>query len=617
MKSFQSVLTDYKRAWRYRSAFVAIYVFVLVLMAAIVVPVIGLTLNAVLSVSGQSALTDQDIAGFLLTPFGFVGGLAVASLLVTASVLGVTMMAVALVSQRHDAAPAIRQSIGFVLLRAPMILWFSAALVLRILVIILPLAAVGGAVAYYLLGQYDINYYLSVHPPEFLIAAGVGAVLTAVIAAFLLSRLAAWSIALPLILIDDVPVGASFAKSSELMSGHKVAAVLQILIWTVARNLVLFVVAALFGWVISEAADLIGARLRVVAILSVLLLGLWSVVNAGASALCNGALSNLIIRFYTEATQKEIEPLPQSKGQRRISLSPAWLVAGAAVLILAGFVMGGRVLDDISSDHSVEIIAHRGAAAARPENTMAAVKKAIEDRADWVEIDVQETADDRVVVAHDSDFMKTSSVPLKVWDATLADLQDIDIGSWFDPVYSDQRPPLLSDVLNTAKGKIKVLIELKYYGHDIDLENRVANLVEAAGMDTDIAIMSLKYDAVLKMQSIRPGWRTGILAARAVGNIAGLRGDFVAINSGQANLSFIKTAHNSGKDVYVWTVNDPVTMSRMISMGVDGLITDEPALARSVLDQRDELSNGEKFLLWLVDRFDVGTYELIANPDDA
>lgn len=617
MKSFQSVFTDYKRAWRYRSAFVAIYVFVLVLMAAIVVPVIGLTLNAVLSVSGQSALTDQDIAGFLLTPFGFVGGLAVASLLVTASVLGVTMMAVALVSQRHDAAPAIRQSIGFVLLRAPMILWFSAALVLRILVIILPLAAVGGAVAYYLLGQYDINYYLSVHPPEFLIAAGVGAILTAVIAAFLLSRLAAWSIALPLILIDDVPIGASFAKSSELMSGHKVAAVLQILIWTVARNLVLFVVAALFGWVISEAADLIGARLRVVAILSVLLLGLWSVVNAVASALCNGALSNLIIRFYTEATQKEIEPLPQSKGQRRIRLSPTWLVAGAAVLILTGFVMGGRVLDDISSDHSVEIIAHRGAAAARPENTMAAVKKAIEDRADWVEIDVQETADDRVVVAHDSDFMKTSSVPLKVWDATLTDLQDIDIGSWFDPVYSDQRPPLLSDVLNTAKGKIKVLIELKYYGHDIDLENRVANLVEAAGMDTDIAIMSLKYDAVLKMQSIRPSWRTGILAARAIGNIAGLRGDFVAINSGQANLSFIKTAHDSGKDVYVWTVNDPVTMSRMISMGVDGLITDEPALARSVLDQRNELSNGEKFLLWLVDRFDVGTYELIANPDDA
>ncbi len=82
---------------------------------------------------------------------------------------------------------------------------------------------------------------------------------------------------------------------------------------------------------------------------------------------------------------------------------------------------------------------------------MAAVQKAIEEDADWVEIDVQETADGEVVVVHDSDFMKLAGNPLKIWDATMADLKDIDIGSRFASEFADQRVPTLSQVLETAR----------------------------------------------------------------------------------------------------------------------------------------------------------------------
>ena len=122
---------------------------------------------------------------------------------------------------------------------------------------------------------------------------------------------------------------------------------------------------------------------------------------------------------------------------------------------------------------------------------MAAVIKAIEDGADWVEIDVQETADGEVIVAHDSDFMKLAGVDLKVWNATMGDLAGIDIGSSFDPAYAAERTPTLRDVLVAARGKSKVMIELKYYGHNVDLEDRVARIVEETAMTYQIAVMSL------------------------------------------------------------------------------------------------------------------------------
>ena len=95
---------------------------------------------------------------------------------------------------------------------------------------------------------------------------------------------------------------------------------------------------------------------------------------------------------------------------------------------------------------------------------------------------------------------------------------------------------------------------------------------------------------------------TGV-AATAVGDLAGLQTDFLAVNLGLVTPDLIRSAHAAGKDVYAWTVDDPLTMSRIISQGLDGLITDEPAVARKVLDDRAELSTPERLLLWLADRF--------------
>jgi glycerophosphoryl diester phosphodiesterase len=480
---------------------------------------------------------------------------------------------------------------------------------------------IAAIVAAFSLTQYDINYYLTYWPPAFVIAASIIAVTALALAIVLIRRLSSWAIALHLVLFENQPPGKAFGESAQRLSGHKARLVTTLVAWVIARAVLGLAVAAMAGALFNILPGLFGANLRGIATATILLLLLWAFANAIVAALSNGALADLLYRLYllgspnaSRAMATELGTGDQTSGA---SVPTGVLIAVAIVALVGGIFAGGILLENIGATRTVEIIAHRGASGSRPENTLAAINQAVDDRADWIEIDVQETADGEVVVAHDSDFMKLANVDLKVWGATMIDLADIDIGSWFDPSYSDERTPTLRQALEAVKDRGKVIIELKYYGHDVDLESRVARIVEEVEMVSDVAVMSLKYDGVRKMQALRPDWRYGVLAATAIGDLAALESDFLAVNTGQVSLQLIRRAHAQGKQIYVWTVDDPVTMSRMISMGVDGLITNEPALTRQVMEARNQLTTYQRLALWLTDRFRVGSFKLVAEETDA
>jgi len=234
-----------------------------------------------------------------------------------------------------------------------------------------------------------------------------------------------------------------------------------------------------------------------------------------------------------------------------------------------------------------------------PENTLAAIEAALEAGTDWVEIDVQETGDGEVVVLHDSDLKKVAGVDLKIWEATWEDLQEIDIGSFFALEFSDQRVPKLEQVLELCRGKAGVVIELKYYGHQVRLEEKVAEIVDEMGMASSVKMMSLDYDGLERMKAVRPDWTTGILTSVVMGDLTRMEVDFLAVNSGMANRRFVNSSHRAGKEVFTWTVNDALAMSAMMDLGVDSIITDDPQLARDVLAHRAELNPVERLMIGL------------------
>jgi glycerophosphoryl diester phosphodiesterase len=572
-----------------------------VLGFVIFAPLFGLLGRLLLKLSDKPALADQDIAWFLLSPSGMVALVLLTALLITiAGFEQATLMTLG-AGKAQGVHLGTVNALRFTAAYAHLIFSFALRLVVRVLLLTLPFLAIAGGIAWLLLTDYDINYYLNEQPPIFWVAAiSIGLLLLAMLALLVL-KLIGWSLALPLVLFAGVAPAQSFAESERITRWRRRQILTVLGLWALLAvllgSVLLGLIQQLGTWVVPAFFDSIGWLVPVLGGF----VARWVFGNFLVTVFTSGSLAYLLLSCYEAYGPGTATPDMYALTRRDAVRGWRLTKVRLALLLLGGVVtatlLGHWLLQGIQVQDTVTVVAHRGAAGAAPENTLAAVRHAIEDGTDWVEIDVQETVDGEVVVIHDSDFMKLAGNRLKVWDGTLAQVQDIDVGSWFAPEFSAERVPTLAEVLAEVRGRARLVIELKYYGHDQQLEQRVVDIVEQADMVDAVAIMSLKYDGIQKIRKLRPGWTIGLLSAKSIGNLASLDTDFLAVNTGMATTRFVKRAQDSGKQVYVWTVNDPVTMSRMISLGVNGIITDEPAMAREVIEERADLSTVERLLV--------------------
>jgi glycerophosphoryl diester phosphodiesterase len=600
MSVFFKAVGDFLRAWPRLLATDMVYK---IIAFVVLIPLVGIVLEFFMSTRDSSVLADQDILFFVLSPVG----------LAALVVVGAVSLAILTLEQ------ACMMAIGFgetrnLHVRTTDALWFGARhawsvtrlalrIFIRVLLIALPFLAAGGLVYLLLLREHDINFYLAERPPVFLFAAGVVVALLAVMAVLIIRKLLSWAFALPLMLFEGVGPAKALATSVERTGGHKLIVGTTLVAWGAVAAILSAVPLAIIGtvgrWIVPRVA---GSMTVLVIVMGGFLL-LWGLLNLLVMLVNAAMFALLTIRLYdrfgssadAQLSRVAISERLAESDRRRISMK--WALGGLAVVAILAAAAGYLFMATVRFDDDVIIIAHRGAAGSAPENTLASVALAVEHGADMVEIDVQETADGEVVVVHDSDLMRVGGATVKIWEATYDELLEIDVGSWYGPEFSGQRVPTLEQVLEICKGRSRVDIELKYYGHNERLEERVAEIVERMGMEDEVVLMSLVYDIVLSMKALRPDWTVGLLTAKAVGDLTTSDADFLAVHVGIAHSRFVRRAHAAGKDVYVWTVNDKLNMSRMMSRGVDGVITDHPALAREVISERAELSPAERLMV--------------------
>jgi glycerophosphoryl diester phosphodiesterase len=564
-------------------------------------PLLGLLGRLLLMLSDKPALADQDIAWFLLSPSGMVALVLLTALLITIAGFEQASLMTLGASKAQGVHLGTVNALRFTAAYARFIFSFALRLVVRVLLLTLPFLAIAGGIAWLLLTDYDINYYLSEQPPIFWVAViSIGLLLLAMLA-LLVYKLTGWSQALPLVLFAGIPPARSFTESERITRWRRREILTVLGLWALLAMLLgtvlLGIIQQLGAWIVPAFFD---SMMWLIPVLGGLV-ALWVIGNFLVTVFTSGSLAYLLVSCYEEFVPGTATPDMHALAQRDAARGWRLTTSRLALLLIGGIIgaalLGHWLLQGIQLQDTVTVVAHRGAAGAAPENTLAAVRQAIEDGTDWVEVDVQETVDGEVVVIHDSDFMKLAGNPLRVWDGTLAQVQDIDVGSWFAPAFSAERVPALAEVLEAVRGRARLVIELKYYGHDQQLEQRVVDIVEQAGMVDDVAIMSLKYDGIQKIRKLRPDWRIGLLSARSIGNLASLDVDFLAVNTGMATPGFVHRAQEHGKQVFIWTVNERLSMFRMFSLGINGIITDEPAMAREVLEERADLGTAERLLV--------------------
>ncbi len=236
--------------------------------------------------------------------------------------------------------------------------------------------------------------------------------------------------------------------------------------------------------------------------------------------------------------------------------------------------------------------AHRGASAYAPENTLAAFEKAVEMKADGVELDVQLSADGVVVVAHDEELGRVSDGAGYLKDYSFAALRELNFNRTH-PEYARAQIPTLEEVYELLKPTgLTVNVEFKtgifwYRG----IEEKVLDLTAKMGMEDRVIYSSFNHYTLTHIRRGKPDAETGLLYSDNWIGVAPYAKDVVKVEALHPALyhlqdpEYVETAHQYGLKTHVWTVNDEEYMRMCVRMGVEAIITNKPDLCRRVVDE--------------------------------
>ena len=239
------------------------------------------------------------------------------------------------------------------------------------------------------------------------------------------------------------------------------------------------------------------------------------------------------------------------------------------------------------------VIAHRGASAYAPENTLAAFREAVNLNADAIELDAKLLNDGTVVVLHDTTLNRTTSVTGSIYRFTYSEIKRLDAGSHFSGQFSSECIPTLNEVFEMFGGDILINVELTNYVRPWDgLSREVIKLIQQYHLESQVLLSSFNPWALVlakRLDSMIP--RALLVHPGEVGLIRTLFKkivDYMAYHPHHSLVSkkLMTEAKTKRKKVNVWTVNNREEMIKLLKLGVDGLITDFPDIARNVMIQQ-------------------------------
>jgi glycerophosphoryl diester phosphodiesterase len=239
------------------------------------------------------------------------------------------------------------------------------------------------------------------------------------------------------------------------------------------------------------------------------------------------------------------------------------------------------------------VIAHRGDSSSAPENTLPAFQKAIDLGADMIELDVQLTSDGVPVVFHDANLDKHSNGVGLLSDYPSRKIRSLDAGAWYSKEFTGEKIPLLTEVVELAKNRILLNIEIKpesvTENADSGIEYKVCELVRLLGMEEQVLISSFDYRVFERVHNIDPAIKTGLLYNREKSgrlSPAELMQTYQTFSfhcsRWQLRKKWIKECRQIGVPIYIYTVNGRRTMRSLIKKGIAGIFSDKPERLKQV-----------------------------------
>lgn len=291
-------------------------------------------------------------------------------------------------------------------------------------------------------------------------------------------------------------------------------------------------------------------------------------------------------------------------------------IVGAGLAILVGGCLGGHPdWDRLTDPDEILLVAHRGSMFLWPENTLTSIQGAMDTGADIVEIDLEVTADDEIVVLHDSTVDRTTDGTGRIDELPLEEVKQLDAGYTFPPERppdyldgvtdhgylppsDDPHPfrgqgieiPTIEEVFELLPADYPVLLELKTDAIDLD---SLASLIRSFERESHTLVAGFATEPLERFRAIAPEIETGLGGSEVRQFLATSRasehrydppGDFIFFPHEIVRPSMVDRAHRKGLPVMPWTVNDPEEMIRLADAGVDGLVTDDHLFVEQILE---------------------------------
>lgn len=553
---------------------------------------------------------NEELISWLLSPSGIIYFFLFLMIILTSLVVRYAGLFQIVTDQITGKQVSVGNTALHIAPRLHILMKLCALTIIGAIVLLIPLVAGLGIIYAIYLAEFDINYYWLTTPPEWNRALTIGGIWLAIWGISTLITIGCIMPALPAYLEGRKSLREAL-QEVWVLPLHQTIRFIKVIALATAGWMLIRVAAdasvAYLFLVLIEAAGLYSESLRALLLIAggyfFITLTLGTIISFFGFSL----ISTIITKFYYTFTKPHISL--QAPGflhltQKTIRVLTWWTKPARAsvliVLLLTGSVITSFI---ISSDHyreyEITVVSHRANAPPAPENSLAALENSIALGVDYAEIDVQLTADETVVILHDEDLMRVAGVPGRIANMRYEDINELTL--FTDQALPDSliRIPTLAGFIESSKERIKLMIELKYYGFNQRLAEETVRLIREYGMENRVVVKSNNIQAVRQMRSLAPDISMGYVFAVGVGDISRLQIDFLSVNQQYLNADLMRRAEQQNLKVFTWTVNQRENIISAIQNGVDGIITDYPERVLSIIQEINELTLAERLLLQL------------------
>ncbi len=562
------------------------------ILTVVFTPLSVFIFNLTMKLTGYTYLTLENIKDFLINPITIVILTILLLLIGIITLFDISTMIVIFDESYHEYHINLKDALKISILKTLKVLRPKNILLFVFILFIIPFLNIG----------ITSSVISSIKIPEFImdyIESNIFLfIIYFIVYIFFVLLSFRWIFVFNYMILEGKSFRESRKASINLVYSKKTKCMLRIFSYQLLTMLVFGISVILVALFVYFICNLIGTHLIiksiVISIIGILISIVGSIIFILSNSITYAIISGSYYR-YKFLLEEEIKPIDYKsivKPKKKKSLRFKLFVLGIILLIISGLstsiylIISGKYNPNIEFVKNMEITAHRGASIKYPENTMAAFKGAVELNADWIELDVQQTKDNKIVVSHDSNLKRVTGVNKDISDMTYDDIKDLDAGSFFSDKYKDERIPLLEDVIKFAiDNHIRLNIELKPTGKEINFEKNVVDLINKYNFKDRCVVTSQTHEVLKNVKEYDSSIKTVYVMSLALGNITEIEyADAFSVEASSVNESLVRKVHNSGKEIYAWTVNKESSINHMIDMNVDNIITDNIELAKELVN---------------------------------